>query len=286
MLRRLLLPAVLAGAVVSASGALGAQSPAEFYDLNCAGCHTIGQGAAAGPDLRDVTRRRDREWLIRFLLDPDDFKSDPAVAKMIQEAGGLEMPTTEGLTREMAVALLQIIEQRSASASAYPGGAPGATDVAPYGPAEVEQGRALFTGRARLIANGPACLQCHDVATLAAPGGGRMGPDLTQAQARLGGTRGVAAWLQAAPTPVMKAVYRSAALTPDEARVLAAFFGDAARAGTPAPARAQRLIVAALMLSVAVLGLVGLLGARRFRGVRAAMVARATRRPAAPGGSR
>lgn len=282
MLRRPLLPAVVFAAAVSSPGALDAQSPSEFYDQNCAGCHTIGQGAAAGPDLRDVTRRRDREWLIRFLLDPDDFKSDPGVAKMIQEAGGLEMPTTEGLTREMAIALLQLIEQRSASASAYP--APDSGQ--PVTPADVEQGRDLFTGRARLIAKGPACVQCHDTATLAAPGGGRMGPDLTQAHARLGGTRGLAAWLQAAPTPVMKAVYRSTALTPDESRLLAAFLEDAARAQAPAPARAQHLIGAALSLSVAVLGLMGLLGSGRFRGVRAAMVARAARRHAASGGSR
>ncbi len=282
MLRRLLLPAAISAAVLLSSGPLAAQSPSEFYEQHCAGCHTIGQGAAAGPDLRDVTRRRERDWLIRFLLDPDDFKTDPGVARMIHEAGGLEMPTTEGLTREMAVALLEIIEQRSAATSADPATAPDQ----PATPADVEQGRNLFTGRARLIAAGPPCVQCHDAATLAAPGGGRMGPDLTQVHARLGGTRGVAAWLQTTPTPVMRAVYRSASLTPDESRLLAAFLEDAARARTPAPSRAPQLIGASLSLCAAVLGLIGLMGSRRLRGVRATMVARATRGPAASGGSR
>ncbi len=291
MLRRLLLPTALAGTVVLLPSPLTAQSPAEFYDQNCAGCHTIGQGAAAGPDLRDVTRRREREWLIRFLLDPDDFKTDPAIARLIQEAGGLEMPTTDGLTREMAIALLQIIEQRSASATGASKGA-GATEVAPYGapPAatasDVAAGRDLFTGRARLIAAGPACVQCHDAATLASPGGGRMGPDLTQVHGRLGGTRGLAAWLGTTPTPVMRAVYRSAPLTPDESRLLAAFFEDAAaRAPAPAP-RGRQLIGAALSLCLAVIALIGLLGSGRFRGVRSAMVERATRHAAPSGGSR
>ena len=292
MLRRLLFPAVVCCAVLLASGRTAAQTPSEFYDQNCAGCHTIGQGAAAGPDLRGVSQRREREWLIKFLLEPDAFKTDPGVARMIQEAGGLEMPATEGLTREMAIALLEIIEQRSTSAS----GATGATEVAPYGPygsppavtaSDVAAGRDLFTGRARLLAAGPACVQCHDAATLAAPGGGRMGPDLTQVHARLGGARGVTAWLRATPTPVMRAVYRSASLTLDDARLLAAFFEDAAgRAPGPAPSRLRQLAGAALALCAAVLGVIGLTGSGRFRGVRAAMVARATRRPEVSGGSR
>lgn len=283
MLRRLLLPIALTGAVVFLPQPLAAQAPSEFYDQHCAGCHTIGEGAGAGPDLRDVTRRRDREWLIRFLLDPDDFKTDPAVAQMIKDAGGLEMPATEGLTREMAVALVDLIDQRSASAAAYP--AAGASQ--PITPADVAQGRDLFTGRTRLIAGGPACVQCHDAATLVTPGGGRLGPDLTQVTGRLGGAPGVAAWLRAAPTPVMRAVYRTAALTPEESRQLAAFFDDAAaHAAIPPQSRALPLVTGSLVFSTIVAGLIGVLGAQRFRGVRSPMVARAARRMAASGGSR
>jgi hypothetical protein len=112
-----------------------------------------------------------------------------------------------------------------------------------------------------------------------------MGPDLSQVIARLGGTRGVAAWLRTTPTPVMRAVYRNTALTPDESRLLAAFFEDAARGGSAAPRR-PHLAGAGLSLAAAAIALIGLLGARRFRGVRAAMVARATRRAAESGGWR
>ncbi len=283
MLLRCVLPAAVCGALVLAPVPAAAQAAAEFYDQNCAGCHTIGQGNAGGPDLKDVTSRRDRNWLIRFLLDPDDFRTDPAVAQMIKDAGGLEMPTTEGLTREMAEALLLVIEQRSASVSTYP--APPSDQG--WTPAEVTHGRDLFTGRSRLIAAGPSCVHCHDTATLAPPGGGRMGPDLTRVTQRLGGARGVSAWLRTTPSPVMREVYRSAALTPEESHALAAFFDDAAaRAELPAASRVGPLIFGSMALSAMGLAIAGVAGARRFGRVRRPLVASYARRPSAPGGSR
>jgi mono/diheme cytochrome c family protein len=294
MLRRLLLPVALTAAVLLFPNAASSQSPSEFYDQHCAGCHTIGQGAAAGPDLRDLSRRRDREWVIRFLLNPGDFRSDPVVARMIEEAGGLEMPDTEGLTREMAAALLDLIDRRSTAVSDSAGateGGPRGTRDEPTHPADVARGSDLFTGRARLSSGAPPCVHCHDAAALAAPGGGRMGPDLTTATARLGGVRGVAGWLRAAPTPVMRAVYRSAAFAPDEPRQLAAFLDDAsARTPVPPQARAVPFVTAALVLATIAVALIAVLGSQRFRSVRAPMVARATgshatRRGQASGGS-
>lgn len=284
MLLRCVLPAAVCGALVLAPAPAGAQAAAEFYDQNCAGCHTIGQGNAnGGPDLKDVTRRRERDWLIRFLLDPDDFRSEPAVAQMIKDAGGLEMPATEGLTPEMAAALLEVIEQRSASASAYPM----PSTEQPLTPADAARGRDLFTGRTALAAAGPSCVHCHDAATLAPPGGGRMGPDLTRVTARLGGARGVSAWLRTTPTPVMRAVYRTAALTPEESHALAAFFDEAATsAEVPAATRLGPLIFGSVALSAIALALVGMTGARRFRRLRRPLVAGYARRAAEPGGSR
>jgi mono/diheme cytochrome c family protein len=277
MFQRLLLPAAVAGVVLLAHPQ-AAQSPSEFYDQQCAGCHTIGQGAAAGPDLRDLSRRRDREWVVRFLLDPDAFKADPVVARMIEESGGLEMPRTEGLTREMAAALIDLIDQRS-----------GATKVAPYqkpDPADVARGHDLFSGRARLASGGPPCVHCHDAAALGAPGGGRLGPDLTRVTERLGGARGVAGWLRASPTPVMRAVYGSAAFTQDEPGLLAAFLHDAsARAPVPPSARAVPFVTAALVLGTIAVALIAVLGSQRFRSVRAPMVAGAAKRAQASGGS-
>ena len=46
---------------------LGAQDAANFFEGNCTLCHTVGEGPRAGPDLQDVTQRKDRDWLIRFV---------------------------------------------------------------------------------------------------------------------------------------------------------------------------------------------------------------------------
>jgi mono/diheme cytochrome c family protein len=216
-----------------------------------------------------VTTRRDRDWLIRFLLNPQALESDPAVVKMIAAADGMAMPAIEGMTRERAEALIAFFSERSAApATAVP-------DQAAFTPEDAAHGHALFTGSSRLSAAGPACIACHTTASLAAPGGGRLGPDLTQVHARLGGNRGLPAWLGATPTPMMRAVYRNAGLTPPEARALTAYF-EASAAGTPAPPPTRRVVATGLAGAVAVLGIVAFAGRRRFRAVRRPLVARGT----------
>ena len=89
------LPGALALAcILCGAASVAAQDPAAFYETNCAACHSIGGGPQAGPDLKGVTARRDREWLVRFLLDPSAFESDPEVVRMVKEANGLMMPAT------------------------------------------------------------------------------------------------------------------------------------------------------------------------------------------------
>lgn len=50
----------------------------------CSFCHTIGEGDRVGPDLQGVTARRDRAWLIRFLMDPEALRArkDPIAADL------------------------------------------------------------------------------------------------------------------------------------------------------------------------------------------------------------
>lgn len=267
-----LLRIACSAAVLFAWHPVAAQTPAAFYEENCADCHTIGGGPLGGPDLKGVTSRRDRDWLIRFLVDTDDFASDPIVLQMIKEADGMEMAQTPDMTHQMAEALLALIEERGGTAG--PGGAAAAPP--PFTPEDVSRGRDLFVGRVRLSAAGPPCAVCHDAATLAPPGGGRFGPDLSRAHERLGGRRGLNAWLGSTPTPMMRALYRRTALTPDEARALTAFLEDAAATGgVRPPAWAPRFLIGGAAGAAAVLLVAGLAWARRFRGVRRALVDRA-----------
>jgi mono/diheme cytochrome c family protein len=145
MLRGRLLPIAAFVAALMAFGRAAAQTPSEYYDQNCAACHTIGQGAVnGGPDLNDVTRRRSREWVIKFLLNPESLASDPVVIQMIKDSGGMEMPKAEGLTREMAEALLDVIEQRSISGAATPAAELPARAITA---ADVARGQDFFLGR-------------------------------------------------------------------------------------------------------------------------------------------
>lgn len=74
-----------------------------FKDKGCAACHNIAKagedphrrpgGKQAGPDLAGVTDRRDREWLRRWLKDPDAMRaSDPVAISMVAQAKYVKMP--------------------------------------------------------------------------------------------------------------------------------------------------------------------------------------------------
>jgi mono/diheme cytochrome c family protein len=247
--------------------AAAAQEPATFYEENCATCHTIGGGVAGGPDLRGVTARRDREWLLRFLLDPDAFAKDPVVIQMIKEADGLAMGPTEGLTRQLAEALLVFIEKTSGDIPA----AAVAEAFAPFTPEEIARGRALFNGTSRLSARGPACIACHIGGDLRPFTAGRLAPDLGDVHQRLGGARGVAAWLGATQSPMMRSLYRDARLTGDEARALAAFLETQPQMPMRGWAVPPHLL-GGLIAAVLTLVLAGAVWRRRLRDIRRPLV--------------
>jgi protein SCO1 len=66
--------------VVARGGGQGA--PLKFhagqymFAKECAACHTIGQGDKIGPDLKYVARAHDREWLERYIREPDKMRQD------------------------------------------------------------------------------------------------------------------------------------------------------------------------------------------------------------------
>jgi len=64
-----------------------AEKGEEIFQSNCAGCHTIGKGTLVGPDLSGVTLRREEDWLIRQIKDPDGLvaEKDPAALKLLKD---------------------------------------------------------------------------------------------------------------------------------------------------------------------------------------------------------
>ena len=78
----------------------------------------------------------------------------------------------------------------------------------PFTGADISIGTEIFDGTRQLSQGGPACISCHTLGTLHGMGGGRLGPDLTLVYERLGGRKGVGAWLSAPGTTTMQAVFR------------------------------------------------------------------------------
>lgn len=269
------IPAVAARAIAAATmgliaiSAVAQQDAAAFFGQNCASCHTIGGGRLVGPDLKDVTQRKDRAWLLRFLPDPNAMieSGDPYANNLRKEANGVVMPTLPGVDATRAAALLDLVEAESKLPQSYFAGSQISTR--PVTPQDVATGRAIFTGSQRLVGGGPPCISCHTVSGIGGLGGGRLGPDLTLVFERLQGRKGLGAWLTNPQSPTMAPVFRKKAVQPEEILPLIALFEDTAKRGAP-PDNASMLNFFLLSLGLMVAGLVSLdaIWKKRLRGVR------------------
>ena len=253
-----------------------AQQDAEvFFKQNCTACHTIGGGKLLGPDLKGVTKARGHEWLEKWLQNPQAVidSGDPFAVKLKKEYNGIVMPAVPGMTPQMAESLLNFIAVKSGEAS---GAAPAAEAPAPrFTPDQVAEGKALFVGRHRLQADGPACISCHAVKSVAgALGGGQLGPDLTLIYQRLNDRKGLEAWLKNPASATMEPIFTKHPLKPDEISALAAFFEQTSKEPDAENAGAYRMRFVLLGLAGAAIGLVvlGLVWKRRIRGVRRALL--------------
>ena len=53
----------------------------------CKACHTIGGGKLVGPDLKDITEKRDEAWLIKFIKNSQELidAGDPVAIQVFEE---------------------------------------------------------------------------------------------------------------------------------------------------------------------------------------------------------
>lgn len=122
---------VVAGIVFAASGNAAAQSPQDgaaafTVDRNlakqgkslwtskmCSGCHTIGKGRSAGPDVAHILERREPEWVRRWLKDPEAmYAADATAQALLKEYNNLKMPNMK-LTDEQVEQLLHYMMDAS-----------------------------------------------------------------------------------------------------------------------------------------------------------------------------
>jgi mono/diheme cytochrome c family protein len=94
-----ILPFLMLLALFLADGILAektfAQAPdgAQLFQL-CAACHTIGKGKLIGPDLYNVTQRKDREWLLKFIKNSQGViqSGDAYAIKLFEDHNKVPMP--------------------------------------------------------------------------------------------------------------------------------------------------------------------------------------------------
>jgi protein SCO1/2 len=80
-----------------------------------------------GPDLQGVTRRRDRDWIERYLTAPDRMlaEGDPTAKALYAKYKQVRMPNL-GLARSEIAALVEYLDAqgREAAAATVPPSAP------------------------------------------------------------------------------------------------------------------------------------------------------------------
>ena len=88
----ILAPSLLLLLGISGSGAAmtSPQDAAEgqaLFQSKCAVCHSVGTDRVVGPGLAGVTTTRDRDWLERFITEPDQVlaSGDPIAAALLEE---------------------------------------------------------------------------------------------------------------------------------------------------------------------------------------------------------
>jgi protein SCO1/2 len=100
--------------------------PGEYtFKSHCAACHTVGHGDLIGPDLRGVTKTRDRAWLARFILAPDQMLADgdPIAKDLFEKYKNVRMPDL-ALSREDVAVLIDYLEKQDAAGAASAAPAP------------------------------------------------------------------------------------------------------------------------------------------------------------------
>ncbi len=93
--------------------ALAKQGKSLFTARACTGCHTIGKGKMAGPDLAHVLDRRSLEWLKTWLKDPPAMMETDETAKaLLKEYNNMKMPNMK-LTDAESLALIHHMAKES-----------------------------------------------------------------------------------------------------------------------------------------------------------------------------
>lgn len=83
-----------------------------IFRQNCATCHRIGAGRLVGPDLKDLHKRRDPEWIVSFIRSSQTMvmKGDKDAIMLFKEYNQVIMPEQKHLSDQNISDLLAYIK--------------------------------------------------------------------------------------------------------------------------------------------------------------------------------
>jgi nitrate reductase gamma subunit len=150
----------------------------KIFTTRCMACHTFGKGVKIGPDLKGVTERRQRDWIVKFVRSSSTVlaSGDATATALFEQFKQQRMPDWIDLSEAQVGGIMDWLaangpDQQDPSSRA--------ADQATV--AEIEAGRQLFHGARALSLGGLACASCHSIHDEAGASGGVLASDLTAA---------------------------------------------------------------------------------------------------------
>ena len=81
-----------------------------IYEMKCQACHRLDDQKVVGPGWKDVTKRRQPEWIMNMIINVDEMlQKDPEAIKLV-EAYLMKMPN-QNVTEEEAYQILEYMRQ-------------------------------------------------------------------------------------------------------------------------------------------------------------------------------
>ncbi len=174
-----------------------------LFEASCVACHSIGGGDRTGPDLKDVSKRRDKEWLSKWMKDPVGMgQTDPVGKELMAKFKNVPMPNPNFNDAQIS-SVLSYIDAESAK-----GGTPLEEVVALKGE-QFDKAKGIYFNR---------CAGCHG--TLRA---GATGPKIQPEQTKKIGGANLRAILTNGSPGGMPAWGREGVLTADEIALMATY---------------------------------------------------------------
>jgi nitrate reductase gamma subunit len=175
---RVALVAIGACILLAGNASADTSEAKKIFTTRCMACHTFGKGVKVGPDLKGVTERRQRPWLLKFIRSSSTViaSGDAIATGLFDQFKQQRMPDWTDLSEPQVGSILDWLAI-SGPDQQEPDSRP--ADSATL--AEIETGRQLFHGVRTMSQGGIACASCHGVHDHDGASGGTLAADLTSA---------------------------------------------------------------------------------------------------------